>query len=96
MEDGTPVRATLTCSLKEWRTNKEDRQRQGLQSNDLAKRTSLRRGDTLSTIAADEYGDPEMWRPIAAANDLDDPLRLPVGRSLTVPRLPLNPKRPTK
>lgn len=96
MEDGTPVRATLTCSFKEWRTNKEDRARQGLQSADITKRKSLRRGDTLSVLAADEYGDPAVWRPIAEANDIDDPLRLPVGRALTVPRLPLNPKRPAR
>ena len=96
MEDGTPVRATLTCTFKEWRTNKEDRERQGLKSSDIAKRKLLRRGDTLSVLAADEYGDPAEWRPIAVANGIDDPLRLTVGRALTVPKLPLNPKPLTK
>jgi len=95
MEDGTPVRATLTCSFKEWRTNLSDRQRQGLQSADIAQQKALRRGDTLSSLAAEEYGDPSAWRPIAEANGIDDPLRLPVGRALTVPPLPLNSKRPT-
>ena len=58
MEDGTPVRATLTCTFKEWRTNKEDRETAGLQSSDIAKRKFVRRGDTLSAIAAEEYLDP--------------------------------------
>ena len=96
MEDGTPVRATLTCSFKEWRTNTEDRARQGLQSADITKRKTLRRGDNLSALAAAEYGDPAEWRQIAVANGIDDPLRLPVGRQLTVPKLPLNHKRPTR
>jgi nucleoid-associated protein YgaU len=95
MEDGTPVRATITCTFKEWRTNKDDMQQQGLQSADIVKVKVVRRGDTLSAIASEEYLDPRMWRPIAVANDIDDPLSLPVGRAVTVPRLPFNPKRPT-
>jgi len=54
-----------------------------------------RRGDTLSGIAAQEYLDPAQWRPIALANDLDDPLRLPVGRPIRVPRLPLPSRQRT-
>jgi len=90
MEDGTPVRATLTCSFKEWRTNEEDRKRQGLESSDIAKMRVLRRGDTLSSIAAEEYLDPALWRPIAIANGIDDPLQLEPGRALILPRLPAN------
>ena len=33
-------------------------------------------GDTLASIAYAEYGDPTMWRPLAAFNGIDDPLRL--------------------
>ena len=95
IEDGTPVRATVTCSFKEWRTNKEDQQRQARQSSDVAKVKVLRHGDTLSGIAAEEYLDAAGWRPIALANDIDDPLRLPVGRSITVPMVPLYSRRTT-
>jgi hypothetical protein len=42
-------------------------------------------GDTLMGIAYREYGDPAMWRVIAAANRVDDPLRLTPGRSLLLP-----------
>jgi nucleoid-associated protein YgaU len=95
MDDGTPVRAVVTCAFKEWRTNHDDLQRQARQSSDIVKVKVLRRGDTLSSIAAEEYLDPAKWRPIAVANSIDDPLRLAAGRSFTVPKLPLNPKRPT-
>lgn len=93
MEDGTPVRATLTCTFKEWRTNTEDQRVQALLSADIAKARVVRRGDTLSGLAADEYLDPGLWRPIAVANDIDDPLRLPPGSRVVVPKLPLK-RRP--
>ena len=92
MEDGTPVRATLTCSFKEWRTNQVDQLKQGPKSSDITKRKVMRRGDSLSRVAAEEYMDPHLWRPIAIANGIDDPLRIVPGRALSVPKLPLAPK----
>jgi nucleoid-associated protein YgaU len=37
-------------------------------------------GDSLASIAYREYGDPTMWRPLAAFNGIDDPLRAAAGR----------------
>jgi Contractile injection system tube protein/LysM domain len=42
-------------------------------------------GDTLPSIAYKEYGQADVWRTLAEANGLDDPLRLPVGSRLLVP-----------
>jgi nucleoid-associated protein YgaU len=42
-------------------------------------------GDSLASIAFLEYGDPAMWRPLAEANNIDDPIRLGVGTTLIVP-----------
>jgi nucleoid-associated protein YgaU len=47
----------------------------------------VRRGDTLSSIAAAVYRDPGLWREIARANDIKDPRILPPGRLLLLPRL---------
>ena len=88
MENGTPVRAKLACSFKEWRTNYDDLNRQKTQSSDVAKIWTLRRGESLASIAAEEYLDPKQWRVIAAANDIDDPLALVPGRSLVLPAIP--------
>jgi hypothetical protein len=44
-------------------------------------------GDTLPGIAYDAYGDPTVWRTIADANGVEDPLRLKRGTELTIPRL---------
>ena len=43
------------------------------------------RGDTLSGIAAAYLGDPSLWRRIAEANEIDDPLAILPGVSLVIP-----------
>jgi nucleoid-associated protein YgaU len=50
---------------------------------------TVKAGDKLPLIAAKVYGDPRLWRPIAEANGIDNPLRFPtpqdLGRRLLVP-----------
>jgi nucleoid-associated protein YgaU len=87
MADGKPVRATLNCTFKEWRTNDKDFKVEDLMSSDVAKRRTIRRGDTLSHLAAEEYLDAGLWRPIAVENNIDDPLEITPGRVLLIPRL---------
>ena len=48
----------------------------------------VRDGDSLPLLAFDAYGDPTLWREIAEANDVDDPLRLRSGTELTIPPVP--------
>jgi nucleoid-associated protein YgaU len=88
LPDGTPVRATLSCTFKQWRTDKEESRRQNKQSVDVAKTHTVKRGDTLSGIADREYHDPALWRPIAEANRIVNPLRLEPGSVLIIPTLP--------
>ena len=52
--------------------------------------TSLRthtvvEGDTLASIAFEEYQDPNKWRALAEANKIDDPMRVKEGTVLIVP-----------
>jgi Contractile injection system tube protein/LysM domain len=42
-------------------------------------------GDSLASIAHQEYRDPNKWRALAEANNIDDPMRVKVGTVLTVP-----------
>ena len=56
-------------------------------SADIAKTRTLRRGDSLASLAAEEYGDPGRWRPIAEANRIDNPLRVEPGAVLVIPPL---------
>jgi nucleoid-associated protein YgaU len=87
MENGTPVRATSRCTFKEWRTNYDDLNRQRTESSDVAKTRIVKRGETLSSIAAEEYHDPSQWRSIATENEVDDPLSLLPGTVLLIPTL---------
>ena len=88
MEDGTPVRARARCTFKECQTVYEDLlNRQDRQSSDIAKTRVVKRGDTVSDIAADEYSDSSLWRPIATENEIDDPLSLVPGTVLLIPTL---------
>jgi nucleoid-associated protein YgaU len=80
---GEPVRANLTLTLMEF-LDPEDDQRQT--DPELTTRR-VRRGDSLTSIAAEVYRDPALWRVIAEANSLDDPRRLDIGRTLSIPKL---------
>jgi hypothetical protein len=83
--DGKPVRATIDVSFKEY--VEYDEQGRRLSSADFTRRHLVRRGETLSSIAGVEYGDPALWRPIAEENGIDDPLNVQPGQVLVVPAL---------
>lgn len=87
MEDGTPVRAKCQCTFKEWRSNQLDQRYQDNKSSDIAKTRVVKRGDTLSGIAAEEFLDPGLWRAIAEENCIDDPGNLVPGTVLLIPTL---------
>lgn len=87
LESGVPVRATLGMSLKSSQTMKEQYQEIPRQSADRTKLKTIKLGDQLWSIAADEYEDPGAWRHIAEANGIDNPRLLAAGKSLTIPRL---------
>jgi hypothetical protein len=80
--DGTPVRATVDVTFKEYVDQPGDRQ-----SVDFAKHYTVRRGDTLSGVAAKKLGDPARWRPIAVENGIDDPLSIEPGQVLVIPAI---------
>jgi nucleoid-associated protein YgaU len=88
LEDGTPVRATLNVTLREYVDVDQEVRGINLQSADHYKTRVVRQGDTISSIAADEYGDPTAWRAIADANALANPRTLTAGRLLVIPPLP--------
>ncbi|MEW5868206.1 MAG: LysM peptidoglycan-binding domain-containing protein [Chloroflexota bacterium] len=82
---GTPLRATLSVTLREYKTLSEQLEQLNLQSPDHTRDHVVRQGETLSRIAAQVYDDPKEWRRIADANELDDPLALQPGMILEIP-----------
>jgi hypothetical protein len=88
LPDGTPVRATLTVTFKEYRDPRLEASDPHRESADHTKTRAVKRGETLASIAAEEYGDPGAWRPIAVANGIDNPRRLVAAQVLVIPPLP--------
>jgi Contractile injection system tube protein len=88
LEDGTPIRARIQVSFQEWKTALQESKEVRRQTADYTRLYRLVQGQTLSQVAALFYGDSALWRPIAIANQIDDPRRLPVALQVSVPKLP--------
>lgn len=86
--EGVPLRATLTLSLREYKTLDEQLAQLNLSSPDRTHVHVTQQGDTLARVSARFYRRPGAWRAIADANGIEDPRRLDSGRFLRIP--PLN------
>jgi nucleoid-associated protein YgaU len=82
---GVPLRATLTVTLREYKTLDEQFHQLNLNSPDRTQSYIIEHGDTLSSIAGNHYRRPGEWRRIAEANNIEDPRRLTAGIFLTLP-----------
>ncbi len=87
LDDGTPVRATLGCTFRQWRSDELEARLLNRQSVNVAKTRVVKRGDTLAGIAYEEYNSAALWRPIAEANRIDNPRALIPGQRLDIPAL---------
>jgi nucleoid-associated protein YgaU len=82
--DGTPLRAMVDLTLKSTSERpKGTNPTSGVERS--SRRHVLRRGESIQSVAYAVYGDAAAWRSIAAANDIDDPLRVQPGRELLLP-----------
>jgi hypothetical protein len=85
--EGVPLRATLTVTLREYRTLNDQLEQLHLSSPDRTHAHVTAQGDTLASISNRYYDRCDDWRSIADANSIDDPRRLGVGLLLQIPRL---------
>jgi nucleoid-associated protein YgaU len=85
--EGVPLRAKLSVTLKEYRPAAVQYRENPTSSPDYDKSLRVRRGDTLSSIAAQVYRDPGLWREIARANRIVDPRAVAPGTVLALPKL---------
>ena len=85
--DGTPLRATLTLTLREYKTLDDQLAQLNLSSPDRSHSVVTQQGDTLAGIARRFYNDASKWRAVSDANGIEDPRRLVAGLSLSVPAI---------
>lgn len=89
LPEGKPVRSVLTLQMMQ---AEEEEQWPGQNPTSGSKvgyaMHLVKEGETIDSIAYQEYGSSNAWRHLASANGLDDPGRLQPGRRLVVP--PLN------
>lgn len=81
---GTPLRATCSLTLTEISASKPG-QNPTSGSQSAQRVHTVVHGDSLPLLAYREYGDPTVWRVIAEANDIDDPMRVRPGTELLLP-----------
>ena len=82
--DGSPVRATLAVTLREY-VDAEVARLTRFGVTGLGGTRVVQAGDTLSAIAQTVYGDAGRWREIAAANGIANPRKLAIGAVLVIP-----------
>lgn len=87
LDDGTPVRATLNLTIKEYKTVKDQLAEIGRQSPDRTKHRIFKDGESLWFYAAQEYTDAAEWRVIADQNSLDNPRLIAPGTDIELPPL---------
>lgn len=82
--NGDPYRAVATLSLEE--VDVKTPRQNPTSGTVAAQRThQLVEGEDLALVAHQEYRNPALWRALAEANGIDDPLRVPDGRAILVP-----------
>lgn len=83
---GTPMRATCKLTLQEIPSLTAG-QNPTSGSTETRRSRTVVSGDSLASLAYQEYGAAKHWRNIAEANRIDDPYDLPSGTRLLIPAL---------
>ena len=83
--EGIPLRATLSVSLREYKTLDQQLKQLNLMSPDHTRTHVVERGETLNQIADYYYEDSTQWRHIALSNAILNPLALEPGTILALP-----------
>jgi hypothetical protein len=86
---GEPLRAKLTVTIRMASTVKLQFQNTPRHSPDRTTLVTVVRGQRITDIAYQQYGDAAQWRPIADASQLANPRFLDPGTILKVPGLPV-------
>jgi nucleoid-associated protein YgaU len=85
--EGVPLRATVTVTLREYKTLEDQLAQIKKSSPDRTHVHVLQQAETLAAVTTLYYDKPTDWRVIADANGVADPRRTRPGAFLRVPPL---------
>jgi hypothetical protein len=88
LDDGRPFRARLNVTFNQYIDAEREGKEIKRQTADFTKVHRVTQGETLSGIAGRFYNNPQLWRHIAEANDIDEPRSIRGGQPLRVPAIP--------
>jgi nucleoid-associated protein YgaU len=83
-EDGTPLRAQLSVSLREVWSDKKLPEQNPTSRSDVRRTWVVEKGQRLDWIAHQVYGNSGTWRHIAESNGLSNPAMLRPGQILKI------------
>lgn len=84
---GTPVRAVLNVTFKQYRKPSQIAKMRPNESPDTEKYRTVHQGDALWSFSGREYGQCSQWRVIADANSIENPRLLDTGNTIKLPAL---------
>jgi hypothetical protein len=88
LSNGTPVRANVTITMRRIVTSKREMVKM-MGREACRKFRVVKEGERLDILAEEELKDPSLWRKIAEANNIADPLNFPrpedIGRLIIIP-----------
>jgi hypothetical protein len=91
---GKPLRATITLSLKEYKTLAELVAEQAGEGSDRAQSHTVAEGETITDIAEQGGGSGSDWRRVAETNGLDDPEALEAGQVIEMEPMHIRGRAP--
>lgn len=84
--NGDPLRAKAAVTLTQYEDDEAWPPQNPTSGTPLPHRLhQVQPGETIDRIAARHLGDSTIWRRLAEANDIDDPLALAPGQTLIIP-----------
>ncbi len=86
-ESGMPVRAKVNLTFKSLISPSDKRRKSPFESPDRTKYRTVQEGIHLWDLAYAEYGDPDMWKVIAKANGIQNPLDIKAGQIVKLPAI---------
>lgn len=86
-ESGMPVRAKVNLTFKSLISPSDKRRKSPFESPDRTKYRTVKDGIQLWDLAYAEYGDPDMWKVIARANGILNPLDIKAGQVVKLPAI---------